>query len=95
MKITNNEIGYILELNNLLSIYTATKNDSIENIPINTTFDKMCNDRNLFNKDRYVMEKFFAEKLKKYLNINPCNVEIQTLQTSNQNFILIEMTGSK
>ena len=95
IKITNNEVGYILELNNLLSIYTATKIDSIENIPTNTTCDKMCNDSNLFNKDRYVMEKFFAENLKKYLNINPCNVEIQTLQTSNQNFILIEMTGSE
>ena len=95
IKITNNEVGYILELNNLLSIYTVTKNDSIENIPTNTTFDKMCNDRNLFNKDRYIMEKLFAENLKEYLNINPCDIEMKLLQTSNQNFILIEMTGSK
>ena len=95
IKITNNEVGYILELNNLLSIYTVTKNDSIENMPTNTTFDKMCNDRNLFNKDRYIMEKLFAENLKEYLNINPCDIEMKLLQTSNQNFILIEMTGSK
>ena len=95
IKITNNEVGYILELNNLLSIYTATKNDSIENMPTSTTFYKMCNDRNLFNKDRYIMEKLFAENLKEYLNINPCDIEMKLLQTSNQNFILIEMTGSK
>lgn len=86
----NDNIGFMLNLNNLLQIYIDIENDLVENVPTSFTFNLLCNE--IPDKKKYFINLDSAKYLKNYLNQNTCTNEIifKELNSIN-NFVLIEI----